>query len=557
MTTKLSVRVARTGFAALLLAGVSSVAMAQTPDAPPPGAADARIAQLEAEVQQLADEVQDLKRGQAEQIQTIATVEKSVPAAPSAIVSIGNGKPTIATADGKFSATLHGIMQLDTADYNQRSPGPTTTDFRRDGPAIGASATNVDAAHARDLKNGDVFRRARVGIDGVAFGDWDYRFIFDFGGSGVENAGQVYETWVQYSGLKPFHFRVGAFSPSIGLDDQASTNGMPFLERAVSSDIARGLAAGDTRTAAEIWASSDHWLVSGAVTGRTIGVVNTGTIPGTLNATTGGIGTAQTYGDQLGFVGRVAGTPFYGKDWLVHFGIHGSYVDKPADTAGPAITGVTPAGVVAFSNTPELRVDGTKLINTGNIPARSAYTVGAEFAAQKQNFLLQAEYDDFGVDRSDGQANPNFHGYYVSGTWVITGEARKYNTQTGAFDAPPVAHPFSLSKGGWGAWELGVRYSDMDLNYHQGAAGTYVPTTANSIIRGGDEQNITAGLNWYLNPVVRFMFDYSHVKIDRLSPGTNGVSNNNNTLWLLPSGHYGQQIGQTYDVFAVRSQVAF
>ena len=316
MTIKLtSARIARTGFAALLLAGVSSVAMAQTPDAAPAASAsDARIAQLEAEVQQLADEVQDLKRGQAEQIKTIATVEKSVPATPSAIVSIGNGKPTIASADGKFSATLHGIMQLDTADYNQRSPGPTSTDFRRSGPAIGASTSNAEAAHARDLKNGDIFRRARVGIDGVAFGDWDYRFIFDFGGSGVENTGQVYETWVQYSGLKPFHFRVGAFSPSIGLDDQASTNGMPFLERAVSSDIARGLAAGDTRTAAEIWASSDHWLVSGAVTGRTIGVVNTGTVTGT----------AQTFGDQLGFVGRVAGTPFYGKDWLVHFGVHGS-----------------------------------------------------------------------------------------------------------------------------------------------------------------------------------------------------------------------------------------
>ena len=546
MTIKLtSARIARTGFAALLLAGVSSVAMAQTPDAAPAASAsDARIAQLEAEVQQLADEVQDLKRGQAEQIKTIATVEKSVPATPSAIVSIGNGKPTIASADGKFSATLHGIMQLDTADYNQRSPGPTSTDFRRSGPAIGASTSNAEAAHARDLKNGDIFRRARVGIDGVAFGDWDYRFIFDFGGSGVENTGQVYETWVQYSGLKPFHFRVGAFSPSIGLDDQASTNGMPFLERAVSSDIARGLAAGDTRTAAEIWASSDHWLVSGAVTGRTIGVVNTGTVTGT----------AQTFGDQLGFVGRVAGTPFYGKDWLVHFGVHGSYVDKPADTSGPAITGATPAGVVAFSNTPELRVDGTKLINTGNIPARSAYTVGAEFAAQKQNFLLQAEYDDFGVDRSDGQSNPNFHGYYVSGTWIITGETRKYNSQTGAFDAPPVAHPFSISKGGLGAWELGVRYSDMDLNYHQGAAGSYVPTAANSVIRGGDEQNITAGLNWYLNPVVRFMFDYSHVKIDRLSPGT---SANNVSTWLLPSGKPGVQIGQTYDVFAVRSLVAF
>jgi hypothetical protein len=50
------------------------------------------------------------------------------------------------------------------------------------------------------------------------------------------------------------------------------------------------------------------------------------------------------------------------------------------------------------------------------------------------------------------------------------------------------------------------------------------------------------------------MFDYAHVKINRLSPGT---SANNTSVWLLPSGNLGAQIGQSYDVFAVRSQVAF
>jgi len=543
-----SARLARTGFVALLLAGASSAAMAQATAAAPAAGSDpreARIEQLEAEVQQLVGEVRELKRNQAEQIQTLAHVEdtqkKSPP--PSASVSFVAGRPTFTAADGKFTATVHGVMQLDAAQYDQPSAGPTSADFRRDGPALGASASNVEAAHARDLKNGDVFRRARIGLDGTVYGDWDYRVLLDFAGTGTENAGQVYETWVQYSGLKPLHFRIGAFSPSIGLDDQASTNGMPFLERAVSSDLARGLAAGDTRTAAEVFANGDHWLVSGALTGRTIGVVNTGTASGT----------AQTYGDQLGFVGRVAGTPFHGKDWLIHLGAHGSYVARPANVGGPTVTGAAAlsAEVVSLGNTPELRVDGTKLINTGAIDAHSAETVGAEFAVQKRNFLLQAEYDHFGVQRSDGVASPSFQGYYVSGSWMLTGEARKYNATTAAFDAPAVDHPFSLSGGGLGAWEIAVRYSDMNLNYHAGAAGSLPSASA---IRGGDEQNVTAGLNWYLNPVVRFMLDYQHVRIERLSPGT---AANNASVWLLPAGAYGQQIGQTYDVFSVRSQVAF
>ena len=551
--TKVGARLARSGFMALLLASGSSLAMAQTPDAAPggPDAREARIEQLEAEVQQLAAEVQDLKRSQAAQIVTLANVEAKK---PPAAVSFVNGRPNFATSDGNFTATVHGVMQFDNAIYDQKSPGPLASDFRRSGPALSASATNVEAAHARDLKNGNVFRRARLGVDGTIYKDFDYRILLDFGGTGVENAGQIYETWVQYTGLKPVKFRVGAFSPSIGLDDQASTNGMPFLERAASSDIARGFAAGDTRTAAQVFANGDHWLASFAVTGRTIGVVNTGTVPASLSATSG-IGTAQTYGDQLGFVGRLAGSPLYGKDWLIHLGVHGSYVEHPADTAGPGPNGATPAGTASFSNTPELRVDGTKLINTGNIPAKSADTVGVEFAAQKGPFLLQAEYENFGVDRSDGIKNPDFYGYYVSGTWMLTGESRKYNTQTAAFDAPSVAHPFSLSGGGWGAFELGFRYSDMNLNFEQGSAGkAFVAGTPT--IRGGEERNFTAGLNWYLNPVVRFMFDYAHVDVSRLSPGTSG---NNASVWLLPAGsaYYGAQIGQHYDVFAVRSQVAF
>ena len=527
---------------ALLLAGVSTAAMAQTAagaPTPPADPREARIEQLESEVRALASEVQELKRGQAEQIQTLSNVQSQP--LPAASASIALGHPSISSADGQFTANFHSIMQLDAGQYDQASAGPLTSDQRRSGPALGASASNVDLTHARQLKDGDVFRRARLGVDGTVYGDWDYRLILDFGGAGTENAGQVYETWVQYSGLKPVRFRVGAFTPPIGIDDQSSPATLPFLERSLSTDMARNLAAGDTRTGAEVFANGDHWFASAAVTGRSIGVINTGTAAAV----------PQSYGDQLGFVGRVAGTPLHGKDWRVHVGVHGSYVARPADASGPSTLGPTPVTgeTIAFANTPELRVDGTKLINTGNIPARHADSVGAEFAAQKRNLLLQAEYEHFDVDRSDGLGSPDFHGFYVLGTWVLTGEARAYNAQTAAFDSPVVAHPFSLSQRAWGALEIALRYSDMDLNYKPGAAGTL---QTGSSIRGGDEQNLSAALNWFPNNVVRFMLDYQHVRIDRLSPATTTAAASG--IWLTPPG---AQIGQNYDVFELRSQFAF
>jgi phosphate-selective porin OprO/OprP len=529
----------------MLAAGASTVALAQ----PAADSRDARIDQLETEVQDLAAEVQDLKRGQAAQIQTLSDVQSKEPAPPSILTTLTNGVPSIKSADGRFTANFHGILQFDAGEYNQSGLGPLTTDFRRSGPALGASATNVDLTHARELKDGDDFRRARIGVDGKAFGDWDYKLIFDFAGSGTEDAGQLYEGWIQYSGLQPVHLRVGAFSPSIGLEDQASTNGMPLLERSVVEDIARGVVAGDTRTAVELWGAGDHGLASGALTGRVIGVLNTGTTTAV----------PQSYGDQLGVVGRIAATPFYGPDWLVHVGVHGSYLIDPPNLTGPTAAGlgVAPnAEVVAFSNTQELRVDGTKLLNTGNIPAKHASTTGVEFAAEKDSLLFQTEYDYFTVNRTDVPSTPTFSGYYFEGDWVITGEPRVYNKQTAAFDGPIVAHPFSFSGGGVGAWELVARYSDMDLNYHQGLAGTAPTPTA---IRGGEEQNITVGLNWYPNQFTKFMLDVSEVQLRRLSPCTNTGAGAANTctgtaLWNTPVG---AQIGQNFTDVAIRSQFAF
>jgi phosphate-selective porin OprO/OprP len=541
-------RLARAAMIGALLSGAATAALAQAPVATAPAAAaapasaDAKLEALEAEVELLKAQIADLR---ASTVAQITDVRQTTAPKPSAAVSISNGAPTFATADGAYSGTLHGVLQLDVASYDQQSPGPTTTDLRRSGPALGASTTNVDAAHARDLKDGTLWRRARIGLDGVTPG-WEYRLLFDFGGSGVENAGQLYEGWVQYSGLKPFHARIGAFAPSLGLADANSTSFMPFLDRPSPVDISRNLAGGDSRIAAQLYAYDSYWFASAAVTGRSVGVLNTNNvIPVTTTTTSVTVGTAQTYGDQLGFTGRLAYDPIHTDKLRVHLGAHGSYVDRPANISGPGTNGLTPATsyVVSLNGTPELRVDGTKLINTGNIPAKNAGELGAEFALERGPLFLESEYEHISVARRDISSTAQFGGYYVEGAWFITGESKRYNAGSAAFDGPNVAHPFNLANGGTGALELALRWSDMSLNYHAGAAGAAPPADG---IRGGEQSIFSAGLNWYPNNLLRFMLDYQHVRIDRLSP--------NAAAYATPTG---AQIGQTYNAFALRSQVAF
>ncbi|WP_309606762.1 porin [Phenylobacterium sp.] len=508
-----------------------------------PDPRDAQIQALKAQVEALSARVDSLAARPAPPLSppapapapTSAAILQTEPdlSTPAQVPSAGGmtivaGRPSIESADGRFSAKLHGVMQFDAADYKQATPGPIIADFRR-------GAAGTDTAHARDLNSGSNFRRARIGIEGKAFGDWDYNLLFEFGGAGEEDAGHIQEMWAQYSGLKPFHVRIGAFPPSIGLEDQGSTNGALFLERPASADMARSLTGGDFREAGQFWGGTDRWYVSGAVSGRVVGVVNS-------QAT----GVTQPFDTAVNYVGRVAFVPVRTDDAMLELGVHGGYVARPADAGGPD----TPAGTsrypITIQERPELRVDGTRLVSTGAINARRASTLGIEASGQVGSLFLQSEYERFRIARlnpAPGVSDPEFHGWYVEGGWTVTGERRRFNAATFAWDSPLVDHPFSLADRTWGAWELAGRYSDMNLNYHAGAVGTAPGADA---LRGGDQRIVTAGVNWFPNTFFRLMLDFQDVRIRRLSPSA--------ATFQTPAG---AEIGQHYRVLMLRTQFAF
>ncbi|UTP39121.1 OprO/OprP family phosphate-selective porin [Phenylobacterium sp. LH3H17] len=497
-----------------LIAGVAAAAFAWPAMAAADEATDARIKALEEQLSLLQGQIADLKQSTAN---NIAAVRAD---ATTTTVSLANGRPTIATSDGRFTASFRGVFQLDTAHYDQRAAGPLGSDFRRG--SFGDAAEND---RARDLNDGANFRRARLGIEGKAFGDFEYNFLYDFGGSGNEEAGKISAAWVQYGGL-PFanaKIRIGAFSPPSGLEEAVSTNGSLFAERASPSELVRGIAAGDGRTAAAFLASGDNWTATAAITGNIIGV--------------------QTFDEQTAFVGRLSFVPFRRDDSLIHLGVNTSIVINPA-ASGPDVAG-TAVTAIRLRDRPEIRVDGTRLVDIGNIDADGLTAIGAEFGAQWKNFYVQSEYFDIDVDRKGALGDPDFSGWYAQAGWTITGEARRYSNAT--FDAPRPAKPFDLKTGDWGAWELGLRYSKLDLNYLAGAPGTAAVAGA---IRGGEQEIFTLGLNWYVNNVLRFQAAYQDVSVDRLSPGGTAF-----TAGSTPPA--GAQVGQDLKIYSLRTQYAF
>ncbi|MBU4432903.1 MAG: OprO/OprP family phosphate-selective porin [Alphaproteobacteria bacterium] len=470
-------RTTQTVFRTTLVAGVSFLAMAGAADAQTtPADAEARIAALEAQLSALSSQIADLKAATAASLKDVRAAQNAT------TVSVAAGKPTIASSDGAFSIALHGVMQMDAAQYFQDKGLPAVI-----GPA-------------RDLNSGTNFRRVRLGVDGKFYKAFSYRVLLDLGGSGTDGSGELQEAFLQYD-YKPFNLKIGVFAPNLGLEDAGSVTGGLFLERPSPAEAARTMAGAEKRIALQAQALGDRWLLSGAVTGAKAG-------------------DAQTYDEQLAYVVRAAATPFKGKDWLIHTGVNASVVVTPAQIA--PVNGAYP---ITIQDRPELRVDGQRLVTSGAIDASGARHYGLELAAQRKNLLIQGEYFDITVDRRNaapGVSDPKFTGWYVESGWVLTGESRKYNTGSFAFDAPSIAKPFDPKAGKWGAWELAARYSVLNLNHHENAA------LAADRVRGGEQTISTVGVNWFPNGVTKFSLDYLDVSIDRQDPagGLVGLSQN-------------------------------
>lgn len=97
--------------------------------------------------------------------------------------------------------------------------------------------------------------------------------------------------------------------------------------------------------------------------------------------------------------------------------------------------------------------------------------------------------------------DPTFSGWYVTGSWVLTGETRPYDRNVGY--ARRV-----IPTGRWGAPELVVRYSSVDLDDND--------------ITGGSYDRVSLGLAWWATTRWKFGVSYGHTWLDRA--GVSGES---------------------------------
>jgi phosphate-selective porin OprO/OprP len=124
-------------------------------------------------------------------------------------------------------------------------------------------------------------------------------------------------------------------------------------------------------------------------------------------------------------------------------------------------------------------------------------------------FSLQSEYLWLWLDRT-AHAPARFDGGYIYVSYFLTGENRAVDRDIlRPCRIKPYENFFRVRtedgsiETGKGAWELAYRCSYANLND----------------VGGGRVVDHTFGVNWYLNPYTRLMFNYVHSEVTDRAPG--------------------------------------
>jgi len=525
---------------------------------PAHAADDQQLQLLEDQIRQLQAQIDGLKKEQAKQAAQVQA--QSTPPGPQAgekpavayitgpsymygPYQTGGNEFGFSSADGQNTIELTGRVHFDVGDY---------VNYQPDGPEI---------KNVRSLDSGWDARRVRLGVVGRFMGDWDYGLVADFGGSedgsspfvSGSAASAIENAFISYHGLagtyadsnkNQLQFDIGYIDVPNNLGEAQSSNATLFMERSSAQVVATEIGGGDARSAVGLRDYGSNYWGAFYLTGPAAGTAHNNPTTVSTTATT----TTTPNGEPLAMTARATYNPYSdtATNSSVHLGLNGSYLIEPGSTQTYGTTGETNTAThsITLSDRPELRIDPTSFLSTGAIATVSNAYVGAlELAATYDSFFIQGEFNEYVVERYGATvAAPkpvlNFDGGYAEAGYTIGGH-RTYQYQTGAYGGVSPDHPLSLKDGGWGAVEIALRYSRVNLNDHLTAEHSSASTGG---IAGGEQTVYGLGLNYYATSNIRIMLDYMHADIDKDTYG---------------AGTAPVPVGAKIDAVGARFQVAY
>jgi len=327
-----------------------------------------------------------------------------------------------------------------------------------------------------DLTTNFRVRRARIGVDATVFKHLDIKVEGDFG----ESTAQLTDGYIDIHYWPGFRARAGQFKVPFSFEELTSSRFIDFVERSVVNNLVPARDVGI--------------MLHGRLLG---GAVEYGA--GVFNGR--GQNAAET-NDSKDIAGRLLVRPLKLMDLPdlgeLHLAGHVTHGDQDS---GQSLRGRTDGKFEFF---PRTTTRGDRL----RYGVEVVYSYGP-FGLYGEYVRSEEERKGLGAGGKDlddviGQ------GWYVAGTVFVTGEQKVHGK------APKVT-PVNPRTGDYGALELVARYAQLDFD----ASDALLPATHPGPNR---VDAFTAGVNWYLSPNVRLMFNWTQNWFDNRAATPNTKS---------------------------------
>jgi phosphate-selective porin OprO/OprP len=374
-----------------------------------------------------------------------------------------------------FAAFKDGIVFEDgTGNWKMAINGRVQGDYRQFSP-------DVDAADTFSL------RRARLGATMTFYKDYSIRVEGEYsGGSTTLTYG-----YIDISKFAAAKFRLGQFKPFYGLERSMSTNFTDFQERSMADTL-----LGSTYDRGVMMFGSPFTGLN-----YSLAYIN-------------GTGTSDendVKSDSKDITGRVTANFAEMAGWknaVVHVGGFYAKGNEASDGQSGFIPSVQTEGRGLQFFRSAVFADDVERIRGGYEAAL------AHGPVKLQSEYIATSFDGTGFDR-------DMHAWYASAVWNVTGESFADMYKGGLFGRLKPKNSFKES-GGWGAFQLGARYTKFDASDFSStnAAGTGVllnnpAGAADGLLVATNEADAwTLGLNWILNPNVRLVTNYVRTSFD-------------------------------------------
>ena len=448
--------------------------------------------ELENRIKQLEEALKTMQQQRAEQDKQLEVLTQELVGVEN---QLSQSKTAKTEEKGKskgnpvFASTKDGLVFEDgTGDWSMQFNGRIQADYRSIDP------------HEWKNDTWDI-RRARLGGTFNFLKDFTVRVEGEYSNT---NDGSKSTTALTYGYLDWKHFqgakvRIGQFKPIFGLERAESTNFTDFQELSLA-----------TETGAVFNSTYDRGVM---LFGSPLKGLNYNAY--WVNGS-GQNNDAMQNGKDIG--GRVAinlADYMNVNNAVVHVGVSGSkntvQKSSAASTGNSTVlsgytesNGVT-SNTISYANTTATKFFSTQAFGDGNV---EKIRWGLEAALTRGPVKFQGEY--IGANFDGSGIDKDINAWYASLTWLLTGESYANSYKDGVFGRVKPNNNFNLDQEGWGAVELGLRYSKFDASDFKNML------TASSATASYTSQAVawTGGAKWILNPNARILLNYVHTNFD-------------------------------------------